>query len=74
MEPSTNGENIRQKGQRKSLYDQRQVLDLILEGGIDERALWKVISTPFKALLRLQIFSSDLYNSQSPKKTLSRKG
>ena len=33
MEPSTSGENIRQKRQRKSLYDQRQVLDLLLERG-----------------------------------------
>ena len=37
MEPSTSGENIRQKRQRKSLYDQRQVLDLLLEGGSDEK-------------------------------------
>ena len=37
MEPSTSGENIRQKRQRKSVYDQRQVLDLLLEGGSDEK-------------------------------------
>ena len=36
MVPSTSGEDIRQKRQRKSLYDQRQVLDLLLERGSDE--------------------------------------
>ena len=36
IEPSFSGENIRQKRQRKSLYDQRQVLDRLLEGGSDE--------------------------------------
>ena len=36
MEPSTSGENIGQKRQRKSLYDQRQVLDFLLESGRDE--------------------------------------
>ena len=36
MEPSTSGENIRQKRQRKSLYYQRQMLDLLLESRRDE--------------------------------------
>ena len=63
MEPSTSVENMRKKRQRKSLYDQRQVLE----------------ATPFRVLLRfrqisLQISSSDLCNSQSPKKKSVTKG
>ena len=68
MEPSTSGENIRQKYQRKSLYDQRQVLKATkssMKGNINP--IQNV--PPF-----LSNFLSDLCNSQSPKKTLSRKG
>ena len=36
MDPSISGENIRQKRQRKSLYDQRQVLDLLKKRGSHE--------------------------------------
>ena len=83
MEPSTSGENIRQKHQRKSLYDQRQVLDLLLEGGSDEE-LYEISSNkgninPIQSAflfcqISLKIISSDLCNSQSTIKTLSRKG
>ena len=79
MEPSTSGENISQKRRRKYFYDQRQVLDLLLEGGSDEELYEssgsELISTAFKARLcfrqiSLHIFSSDLCNSESPKKKL----